>query len=94
MHRRIEVSADDASYDFNRIPLDEIYEALHEEYVWALNGIRHYTTILQTAKFGCRISQSIRFLSDLSEEREINDILTVTDVMITDYSSDYFRFTF
>ena len=85
--------ADDASYDFSRIPLDEIYEALHEEYVWVFKW--HPALYNNIANGKVRTPDFAKypdFFLDLSEEREINDILTVTDVMITDYSSVIFDY--
>ncbi len=86
--------ADDATYDFDRLPIDTLYEALHEEYVWIFkwhpalyNNIANGR--VKTPDFG----KYPDFFVDLSAEREINDILTITDVMVTDYSSvifDYF----
>lgn len=85
--------ADDAGYDFSQVPLDALYEVLHEEYVWVFkwhpalyNNIANGK--VQTPDFG----KYPDFFLDLSEEREINDILTVTDVMITDYSSVIFDY--
>ena len=85
--------ADDASYDFSRIPLDEIYEALHEEYVWAFKWHPAlYNNIVNGKVRTPDFAKYPDFFLDLSEEREINDILTITDVMITDYSSVIFDY--
>jgi len=86
--------ADDASYDFGQLPLEKLYNALHEEYVFVLKWHPAlYNNIaagrIRTPDF----SSYPDFFLDLSSEREINDLLVVTDVLITDYSSvifDYF----
>lgn len=86
-------NADDAAYDFSKIDPERLYEALGEEYVFvfkwhpaAYNNLRFEDRQAYTLdKYG-------EFFLDLSKERDINDLLLVTDVLITDYSSVIFDY--
>ena len=85
--------ADDAEYDFNQVPIDQLYEALHEDFVWVFKWHPAlYNNIANGKVKTPDFDKYPDFFLDLSSEREINDILTVTDVMITDYSSVIFDY--
>ena len=87
--------ADDAGYDFDRLDLERIREGLGEDYIFVFkwhpavynNILRHKGGEWDPGKYG-------GFYLDLSEHREINDLLLVTDVLITDYSSVIFDYFF
>lgn len=85
--------ADETNYDFERLKLDEIYEELKDDYVFVFkwhpaiyNNIqRGFSTLPDFSKYN-------EFYLDLSHYRDINDLLLVTDVLITDYSSVIFDY--
>lgn len=82
-----------ASYDFNKLDLDYIYLSLKEEYVFLfkwhpaiynnmnLNLIENYD-----------FSKYKDFYYDMSKYRDINDLLLVSDILVTDYSSVIFDY--
>lgn len=75
-----------AHYDYDQLNLDEIYEFCGDEYIWAFKMhpfIREEPPIPE--EYRDRIA-------DLSEYENINDLYYVTDILITDYSSNYFEF--
>ncbi len=87
--------ADDASYDFSRIDLDKFYHELKDEYVFVFKWHPAvYNNILRgNVKKTWQLDKYDGFYLDLSGEREVEDLLLVTDILVTDYSSiifDYF----
>lgn len=79
--------AKSAYYDFDQLDLDALYEALHEEYVFVLKlhpFIRRRMEIPEVYA---------DFFLDLTDHREINELLFVSDILITDYSSTCFEFS-
>ena len=83
----------DAAYDFEMIDPRKLYDALSDEYVFIFkwhpatynNLRREDKELYSTSEYG-------DFFMDLSKERDINDLLLVTDVLITDYSSVIFDY--
>src|SRR5699024_6479006 len=75
-----------AYFPFETIDMKQLYEELHEDYVF-LFKIHPFVKNKLTIPYEYR-----DFFYDLSEFREINDLLLVTDVLITDYSSVCFEF--
>ena len=73
-----------AYYDFNRLDFKHFQEKLKNEYVC----IMKMHPFVKNIDFSQLDSQ---FYIDLSSEREINDLLFVTDLLITDYSSVIFE---
>jgi len=85
--------SDEASYDLEKLNMAKIYEQLKDEYVFVFkwhpaiyNNIQRGITAMPD------ISKYNGFYMDLSEYRDINDLLLVTDVLITDYSSVIFDY--
>ena len=85
--------AEDASYEFGKIEFESLYQQLKEEYViifkWhpALynNLKRKHILVYDESKYK-------DFLYDMSEKREVNDLLFVADILVTDYSSVIFDY--
>ena len=85
--------AADAAYDFDMINPDILFQGLSDEYVFVFkwhpatynNLKREDRELFDTEKYG-------NFFMDLSQNRDINDLLLVTDVLITDYSSVIFDY--
>ncbi len=82
-----------ASYDFDKLDLDKIYEQLGSEYIFVF---KWHPAIYNNIQRGISSMQDISkyngFYIDLSQYRDINDLLLVTDVLITDYSSVIFDY--
>jgi len=75
-----------AHYPFEILNLKKIYEELHDEYVFLFKIHPFVNNELHIPY------EYADFFYDLSHYREINDLLLVTDILITDYSSVCFEF--
>ncbi|TWT03573.1 CDP-glycerol glycerophosphotransferase family protein [Planomicrobium sp. CPCC 101079] len=75
-----------AHYPYEHLDMEELYNALGEEYVFVMK-IHPFVKNKITIPY-----EYSEFFVDLSEYREINDLLLVTDILITDYSSVCFEF--
>ncbi|AVK63045.1 CDP-glycerol--poly(glycerophosphate) glycerophosphotransferase [Lactobacillus sp. CBA3606] len=75
-----------AYYPFEMLNFKEIYEALHEDYVFLLK-IHPFVQNKPTLPY-----EYSDFYYDVSDYREINDLLLVADQLITDYSSVCFEY--
>ena len=85
----------DADYGFDRIDLDKIYNKFKNEYIFIFKWHPAlYNNIVKGIKNGYNLDKYKNFYYDLSKERDINDLLLVTDVLITDYSSVIFDYAF
>lgn len=75
-----------AYYDMEALNLQKLYEELHGEYIFLFKlhpFVKNDLSIPYLYK---------DFYYDFSDYREINDLLFVTDILITDYSSVCFEF--
>ena len=85
----------DAYYDFDKIDLGKIYKEYKDEYVFVFKWHPAlYNNIANGKVEGFDFSKYSDFYYDLSEERDINDLLLVSDILITDYSSVIFDWAF
>lgn len=75
-----------AHYPFETLNLKKLYDELHEDYVF-LFKIHPFVQ----NKFNIPYEYA-DFFYDFSDYREINDLLLVTDILITDYSSVCFEY--
>lgn len=73
-----------AYYNFDWIDFSELQESLGEDYQFI---IKLHPFIKNTDS----VPKDNAFFLDLTSEREINDLLFITDVLITDYSSVIFE---
>lgn len=73
-----------AYYDFNLIDFKKLKQELKDEYVFILK-------IHPFVKDLSKLPNDDNFYLNLSNEREINDLLFITDILITDYSSVIFE---
>lgn len=76
-----------AYYDFDKFDIEELYNELSDEYVIIMKlhpFIKNIPTIDKKYE---------KFIIDLTSEREINDLLFVSDILITDYSSVCFEYS-
>ena len=85
--------ASEAYYDFSKLNLEQLYEDLHEEYVFIIKWHPSlYNNIAMGIIEGPDFSKHKEFFLDFSEYRDINDLLLVCDCLITDYSSVIFDY--
>ena len=75
-----------AHYPFHEFNIPKLYETLGDEYVIIM---KLHPFIKDVPIWGDKYSD---FIVDLSHEREINDLLFVSDLLITDYSSVCFEY--
>ncbi len=75
-----------AYYNFEWLDFDKIKKELKNEYIFL---IKLHPFITQRPDV-----IDNEFFFDLSDEREINDLLFITDILITDYSSVIFEYSF
>ncbi len=75
-----------AYYDFSFVDFQKLEEELKKEYVFIVRP-HPFTKNLD------EMPKENDFYVHLTEEREINDLLFVTDVLITDYSSVIFEYS-
>lgn len=85
----------DADYGFDKLDLDKIYKKFKDEYVFIFKWHPAlYNNILNGTKKGYDLEKYKGFYQDLSDERDINELLLVSDILITDYSSVIFDWAF
>ncbi len=73
-----------AYYDFDKIDFEQLQSQLSNDYIFI---IKMHPFIQNT--YSQQLDSS--FYLDLTSEREINDLLLITDILITDYSSVIFE---
>lgn len=85
----------DAHYDFDKLDVDKIYNELKEGYIFIF---KWHPAIYNNIKLGNIKGYDLEkyngFFIDLSDNRDINDLLLVTDILVTDYSSVIFDYLF
>ena len=74
-----------AHYDFKHLNLEALRNKLQDEYILVVKVHPFVKKVPDFSQYG-------DFVLDLSHEREINDLLFIADVLITDYSSVCFEF--
>jgi len=85
--------AEDAAYDFDKIMPDKFCDALGDDYVFIFKWHpATYNNLKIEEKKAYDLEKYNGFFHDLSQARDINDLLLVTDVLITDYSSVIFDY--
>lgn len=83
----------DFSYDYSQLDFKKLYEYYHDEYVFAIKWHpMHYSNILSGKRRPPDFSEYGDFILDFSTYRDINDLLIVCDLLITDYSSVIFDY--
>lgn len=75
-----------AYYSMENLDLDRLYKEFKDEYVFLM---KIHPFVKNEINIPYQYSD---FIYDFSEYREINDLLFVTDILITDYSSVCFEF--
>ena len=83
----------DAAYDFDNLKLPQLYQELHGDYVFIFKWHpAAYNNIKRSNSDVYNLEAYPDFYLDLSEFRDINDLLLITDILITDYSSVIFDY--
>ena len=75
----------DAHYPMNLFDLEQIYGAIGDEYVII---VKHHPFVTEKMKIP---SEYKNYIIDLSKNSEINDLLFISDLVISDYSSVIFE---
>ncbi len=88
-----------ADYDLEKLDLEKIYNELKEQnYIFIFKWHPFIYNKISAKKEGTEKFNKYKeykdFYYDLSEERDINDLLLITDILITDYSSLIFDYVF
>ncbi len=84
---------EDASYDFSKVDIEALYQKLHDEYVIVFKWHPAlYNNIVIGRQSGVDLAEYPGFAYDLSEYREVNDLLFISDLVVTDYSSVIFDY--
>ena len=83
--------ANDAAYDFDKLNLDELYPYLKDNYIFVFKWHpAAYNNIKLNGKEAYRLGKYDDCFLDLSDCRDINDLLLIADILVTDYSSVIF----
>lgn len=77
---------DSAYYPFKNLDFDRLYEALHDEYIFLF---KMHPFVKDQVEIPYKYKD---FFYNFGDYREINDLLLITDILITDYSSVCFEF--
>lgn len=84
-----------ANFDFSKIDFQKIYDAFHEDYICILKWHPAlYNNIQRGLVHMPDLSKYGNFYHDFSNDRDINDLLIICDILITDYSSVIFDYYF
>ena len=78
----------DAFYDMDRINIPKLFEEMGDEYV--LTTKFHPAVYENNGSFVCEGYEN--FVIDVSHMRNINDVLPVADILVTDFSSIIFDY--
>lgn len=81
-----------ASYDYDKLDLDKMYKELSKDYVFVFKWHPALFYNKEAENFSKKLKKYKDFYYDFSSYRDINDLLMVTDVLITDYSSVIFDY--
>ncbi len=83
----------DASYDFSTLDFEKLYYAFKDEYVFILKWHPAlYNNIIRGLVETPDFLKYPDFYYDFSSYRDINDLLIICDVLVTDYSSVIFDY--
>lgn len=77
-----------ADYDMSKVPIKELKEKFGDEYILVTK--LHPAAYNNMKLKGKKLGDDSGFWLDVSDIRDINDILPVADILITDYSSVVF----
>lgn len=81
-----------AYYDFDKLDLEKLQKKLGKDYAFIIKWHPGLYDKIKLGKLNFDISKYKGFAYDFSDNRDINDLLIITDVLITDYSSVIFDY--
>lgn len=82
---------EDADYNFDCADLDRLQSELGEEYIVLT---KWHPALYRNIKKGIKESKHCNDVYDLSDWEDINELLVVADILVTDYSSVIFDYYF
>ncbi|MCR5667044.1 MAG: CDP-glycerol glycerophosphotransferase family protein [Eubacterium sp.] len=84
---------EEAGYAFDKLDLAQMYDSLGDEYAIIFKWHPALYQRMKREHIGlCDLTKYSDFAYDMSEYREVNDLLFVADVLVTDYSSVIFDY--
>lgn len=81
---------EDASYDFDELRLDRLQERFGEEYTFVT---KWHPALMRNIENGCVKFELPQAVIDATYYDDINDLLIVADMLVTDYSSLIFEYS-
>ena len=82
----------EAYYKFDELNLKMLKDELGDDYAFIIKWHPAINSLLENGKLSFDASGYDGFIYDFSKERDINDLLLITDVLVTDYSSVIFDY--
>lgn len=79
-------------YDFDNLDVDQIYKELNKDYVFIIKWHPGLISSNERDKFEKQTKKYPKFYYDFTSYRDINDLLLITDCLVTDYSSVIFDY--
>ena len=79
-------------YDYSQLDIDKIYEKLNKEYIFVVKMHPGLMDFDNKERFFDSLKKYPDFYYDFTSYRDINDLLLITDVLVTDYSSVIFDY--
>lgn len=86
------VSLASSYYKYDEIDVDKIYKELNKDYVFIIKWHPGLNNGKAREEFNKKIEKYKDFYLDFTHYRDINDLLLVTDILVTDYSSVIFDY--
>lgn len=86
------VSLASSYYQYDELDVDKIYKELNKDYVFIIKWHPGLAESSEREEFNKKIAKYKDFYLDFTHYRDINDLLLVTDVLVTDYSSVIFDY--
>lgn len=82
-----------ATYDYEQLDPVRLHEALGDDYIMVFKWHpAHYANLKKKKRKAYDLTGIEEYAIDLSRERDINDLMIISDAMITDYSSVIFEY--
>lgn len=76
-----------AYFPYEQLDLDKIFDSLHEDYIFI---IKMHPFVSEKVSIPLEYSNTI---FDFTNQEKVNDLLFITDILVTDYSSVCFEFS-
>jgi len=86
------VSLPKSYYDYDKLDLDKIYKKLGKDYVFVIKMHPGLVDSDERQDFERKLSKYKDFYYNFTHYRDINDLLLITDILVTDYSSVVFDY--